>query len=654
MSDSPLPSDPHPDSRRGILAFLALVSVFVSQIFLYVLPEDSASVAMSVFWIAIAGICLFLASQFLHLPKGMKISLGRFALPVPAMMILVGFVLSILASIGMILFEKYGRTNYIPVVTLWLGGALCYLCAFLTHRKDSPDFRKLFRSHWKEAVAVILVTALAFVLRFYKLGEIPRVMNGDEGWMGLVALSTKSNPMANPFSLWENFGGIYLQTINWIISWFGQSSFSLRLLPAISGTLAIPALYLLARQIAGPRVAWIAAALLAMSHSHLNFSRTAAVGYIHDTWIIPLVFFLLLSGLKKESSWRTALAGLLLGLQFCIYLTAQIFIPLVIFFGVIILVFFRKQYPRALGNLLALAGAILVVALPKIVYASRQPAEFFNRLNVDGTFQSGWLAQRMAETGQNAVQILGERVAHAFFALIYYPAIDFYNSPVPLISTITASFFLLGLGIVLWKTRKADFLLLNAYFWGATVAVGVFAVPPSADSYRMIMTLPAVMLFAALGLDRLLSAIGLGWIRSRTSYLLITGFLLANLIFFNVWEYRVDFAGQCRYGGDRQTRFSSYLGSYLHTLRRETTIYLLSDDIFRYGTHASANFLGMQKIVTNVPEPIDQLTLISGDVVIASPNRIEELAAWERQHPGGELNYSYDCEIQIMGSYQVP
>jgi 4-amino-4-deoxy-L-arabinose transferase-like glycosyltransferase len=434
----------------------------------------------------------------------------------------------------------------------------------------------------------------------------------------------------------------------------GQTAFALRLLPAISGTLAIPALYLLARQITGPRIALIAAALLAFSHSHLNFSRTAAVGYIHDTWIVPLVLFLLLSGLEKRQSWRTALAGILLGFQLSIYLTAQIFIPLVFIFCLFILIFFRKGYPQALRNLLSLWGGLLVVAIPSMLYAINHPAEFFNRLNVDGTLQSGWLALKMAETGQMAIQILAERVRHAFFSLIYYPAIDFYNSPVPLVSIVTASLFLLGLGISLWKTRSSGYLLLNGYFWGCTLAVGIFAIPESADSYRMIMTLPAVMLFASIGLHQVLSALNLGWAQSHKGYILVTGFLMVNLLFFNVWEYRVDFAGRCRYGGDQQTRFASYLGTYLQTVRRETTVYLLSDDIFRYGTHASAEFLGMRKAVINVVDPVDSIAVISGDVIIASPNRIDELAAWARQHPGGELKYTYDCELEIMESYQVP
>jgi hypothetical protein len=654
MPDSLQPPDPPPDSRRIVLAFIALLCVFISQIFLYVLPEEAATTAMYIFWLAIGGIVLFLASQFLHFPVKVGRRLPAWTVPSRILRVAAGFILSALATLGMVLLERYGRTNYIPVVSLWLGGALCYASAFLPERFSAPDARTWLKNHWKELAGIGLVTILAAVLRFTDLGNKPFVLNGDEGWLGIIALSTKSNPLANPFSLWENFGGIYLQTINWVFSWLGPTSFALRLLPAISGTLAIPAVYLLGRQITNHRVAWVAAFLLAISHAHLNFSRTAAVGYIHDTWIVPLVLFLLLSGLKRRSSLRTAFAGLLLGLQFSIYLSAQIFIPIILLFFLLLLLFFRKQFPALWKNLLAMAGGLLVVILPNLFYSAIHPEEFFNRLNVSGTFQSGWLAQQMAETGQSAIQILLDRFLHAFFSLIFYPAIDFYNSPIPLVSIITASLFLLGLGIALWKTRSVEFLLMNLYFWGATAAIGIFAIPASADSYRMIVTLPAVMLFAAIGLNQILSGLGLDWHRMRLGYGLVTGFVLVNLLFFNVWEYRVDFATQCRYGGDRQTRFASYMGTFLHTLRRETTIYLLSDDIYRFGTHASADFLGLGKKVTNIPDPIDTLTLIPGDVVIASPGRTDELDAWERAHPGGELIHYFDCDFEIMASYQVP
>ena len=133
-----------------------------------------------------------------------------------------------------------------------------------------------------------LVTLGAALLRFIDLGQLPRVINGDEGLIGQFVLAAKRNPLANPWSLFENIGGLYRHGIGMMIKLFGQTPFALRLLPAIGGTLAIPALYVLARELFGRRVALMAAILLAVSHAHIHFSRTVAVTYIQSTLFAPL------------------------------------------------------------------------------------------------------------------------------------------------------------------------------------------------------------------------------------------------------------------------------------------------------------------------------------------------------------------------------
>jgi hypothetical protein len=66
------------------------------------------------------------------------------------------------------------------------------------------------------------------------------------------------------------------------------------------------------------------------------------------------------------------------------------------------------------------------------------------------------------------------------------------------------------------------------------------------------------------------------------------------------------------------------------------------------------DFLSDKRAVTNFPDPVDTLIPVSGDIVIANPNRIEELAAWARQHPGGEFHQESDCENKILLVYKLP
>jgi 4-amino-4-deoxy-L-arabinose transferase-like glycosyltransferase len=656
-----MPNSKSPKNRKNHLLFLlisaaAVLLVMAGQLLLYSYPMDPSSFIPWAMVLGAAGVTLFLWNRARNPFPFDDRKTARSRIPGSLLLIAAAVVLTVTATVTMVLFQRFGRTNFLPVLTLWLGAGGCYLAAFVPSLGPvrQADIRAWFDDHWKECLGIGLITAAAAVMRFYQLGNIPRVINGDEGWIGKIAETTTALPYANPFALWENFGGLYLQTINWAFKFFGTNPFALRLLPAVAGTLAVPALYLLARQIAGKRAAFIAAFLLAASHTHINFSRTVGVGYIQDTWLVPLELYLFLSGLEKNKLWRTALAGVILGIHFSIYLTPQIFTGALLIFTILVALFYRRKYPGVIRAMLPLWGGLAVMILPEAVFALSHPNEFFTRLNVDGSFQSGWLVKQMAATGQNAVQVLGGRVLHAFLSLIYYPAIDFYGSLIPVLSLFSSILFLIGLGLSLSKTRKIGFLLLNGYFWAGIVAIGVFSIPETADTYRVLMILPAAMLMAGIGLDEILESFGLGWDRRKAAYAAAAAFLLANLFVFNQWAYFVDFAGQCRYGGDLQTRFASYAGKYLKTVPREITVYLLSDDVYSYGTHASSDFLSDQKTVINFPGPVDTIPFGSEDIIIATPNRLAELAAWAHDRPVGKLVYIYDCDKPILSYYRVP
>ena len=135
--------------------------------------------------------------------------------------------------------------------------------------------------------------------------------------------------------------------------------------------------------------------------------------------------------------------------------------------------------------------------LPELTFILQHPEDFFNRLSKDGMFQNNWLPQEIANTGNNVYQILAQRIVHVFLSMIYYPAFDFYGASVPVLSLISAVLFLLGLGILLWKTNSPGFLLLNGQFWSGVLAIAIFSLPASADSYRLLIVLPAAAIMMA-------------------------------------------------------------------------------------------------------------------------------------------------------------
>lgn len=196
-------------------------------------------------------------------------------------------------------------------------------------------------------------------------------------------------------------------------------------------------------------------------------------------------------------------------------------------------------------------------------------------------------------------------------------------------------------------------ILLNGYFWAPMLAIGIFSIPPSADSYRMLMVLPPALLMVALGIDRILELVGITLKNQKLSYIFITSCLMISIAAINIWAYFGDFVGQCRYSGDLASRFASYVGSYTKTLNYGTPVFLLSDDIYIYGTHASTDFLSGGRKIANVPEALATWDSNSGDVIIASPGRVEELENWMLTHPGGKRDYIFECKNLILLAYTV-
>ncbi len=641
---------PRPDGPTARIVFgaLALILVGLGQFTLLLQPRPAGWPA----WLMVIGGTLFLL--VLVLPAAVWDRLPRWAQRLPArpMWLAAAAILSAGATALSLANQAADRRNYLSVLLLWFGAMAVYVAGF-ANPAWTPDWRGWRRRYGREALGVGVLLLAGAALRFYQLGQIPRVINGDEGVLGQAALNTANNPLANPFALFENFGSLYLQGMALAMRLFGETAFALRLLPALGGVLALLALYLFTRYLFGVRVGLISVALLAVSHAHIHFSRTVAVGYIQGTLLIPLELYFFFSGLEKRSSVRAALAGLLVGLHFNVYLSAQIIVGVLVVYLLVAAVLCRPLVQRAWRQVGVLAGALAVSALPALVYAIRTPEQFLARLNSDGTFQSGWLAEQVAQTGRGPAAVLADRVVHAFLSLNYYRASDFYGAPIPLLDVVTSILFVLGLLYCLLRTRCPRELMLNGWFWGATVSIGVFSIPASADSYRMLIALPPALVMAAIGLDQVATLLA-PYTVPRRARLMVTGAALVAAGTLNVRTYFIDFAAQCRYGGDPQTRFASYLGSFLRPLDREMTVYLLSDNIFQYGTHSSVDFLSNRLPVTNVPEPVDTVVFEPNTAVIAIAERADELRVWARAHPGGELERQYDCEELMLLAYVIP
>jgi len=118
------------------------------------------------------------------------------------------------------------------------------------------------------SLAVVGCTVAAAVIRFVALGR--------EGfWHDELTMAAAANRDLSHLLETIRAGRPALYpTASWLWSRvFGTSEFAIRALPALCGTLSVPALYFTARQLVGVRPAIVAAALIAVSGFHLAYGQ---------------------------------------------------------------------------------------------------------------------------------------------------------------------------------------------------------------------------------------------------------------------------------------------------------------------------------------------------------------------------------------------
>jgi len=404
----------------------------------------------------------------------------------------------------------------------------------------------------------------------------------------------------------------------------------------------------------GTRGALVAAGLLAVSHAHIHFSRTSAVGYIQSTWFSPLELYLFLSGLEERSRARLVLGGLVLGLHFNFYYGAQMNVGFLIIYLLVAAILARSFIQGNWTNIACFFGAALLVALPSITWSINHQDLFSARWIKEGTIQSGWLAREIASTGSPAALILWKRVGHAFLTIFALPFEDFYWALSPILDFITATLFLVGLVWSLSNTRNPRVLLVNGWFWSGLMAVGLLAIPPSADAYRLSVVLPAMYVLAAQGWEYLASLADNVNRLEKSTFPRWTLALMIVIAGLNLKIYYLDFAGKCRYMvGNAVGRAWSMVGDYLREERSIDRAFFLGNEYYIYGTHPSVDFLSGGIPMTNIQEPFTSVDARGTLLFVVIPDRQHELAAVQAFAPGGEINRVMDCnDLRFIG-YRV-
>lgn len=401
---------------------------------------------------------------------------------------------------------------------------------------------------WKRVGPILLILLLAFGLRLAALTSLPPGLTHDEANHGREAIGILDGILLFYFPL--NYGSepLYSYTVAGFMALLGEGLFALRLVNVLAGTAVIAAAYTWARQAFDRRVGLLTAGLLALSFWPLASSREALrAGLLPLFMTLAVLFFWQLftgsnaeiqrrreqvesslhksrtptpapppvsgEGITKPHLIRSLTMVSIIGFGVCvaatlhIYLAARVVWLLFPLFLLYLLLFHRPRFRRLWRPTLAglLLAALLVI--PMFLYLQRYPYALTRLDMLDGPLNElrGGNWQPLLRNASGALL--------AFLWPGYGDQFLAYNIPGrPVFAAVTAVFFLIGLGVSLWRWRRPSFAFLLLWF-GMGILPSLIT-GPTANTTRNLAALPAVFMLPAIGFWAVMTWFTVRWPRT--------------------------------------------------------------------------------------------------------------------------------------------
>ncbi|MFA4890281.1 MAG: glycosyltransferase family 39 protein [Candidatus Paceibacterota bacterium] len=431
-------------------------------------------------------------------------------------------------------------------------------------------------------IVLFAILALAAFFRFYQITTIPPGLFSDEAVNGINTLEANDTGNYKVFYP-ENNGreGLFINIQALSVQIFGNKPWALRGVSAMFGIFTILGLYLLTKGLFKKEsVALFASFFLATSYWHINFSRIgfrAIMAPFFLVWGLWLLWRLIpkedhkdefpdslaqrlhsqqhveLHRKKIISSAALFFAGLIFGFGFHSYIAYRV-MPILLIPAFIILL--KDKYFKEI--LIFLLG-IFIAVMPLAVYFYVHPSEFLGRTSQVSVFTS---PTPLFDLGKNVVLTIG----------MFFVAGDFnwrHNfAGAPELWWPVAALFLIGLVISFKKFLVPRYALLVLWIILALAPVMISneGIP---HALRAIIVIPAVMIFAALGLDAVLQKIP-----QKAAVLVIILFTLVSLQTFN--QYFIKWANNPNVPS-AFSKDAADTANYLNSLPKETPKYVIME-----------------------------------------------------------------------------
>lgn len=441
-------------------------------------------------WRSLLGLTLALLAQYMLEPIGIVLALGEWQLEkagrnIPAA---IGMYFIALASIGWGIFEREWELSPRPPegggsdpstvrllpflaaigfsyaaflnfddnlftannLLLWLLGMGLFIFAVWTpyrRRIHLPKSPFMHRRNMAWGGLLLLTTALVVFFRVYDLNGVPsepfsdhaeKILDVYDVTQGQTSIFFPRNTGREAFQMY------WTVVVSWVFG-TGLSFLSLKIGTVLLGLLTLPYLYLLGKEIGGPRVGLLTLVMAGLGYWPNVISRVGLRFPLYPLFVAPTLFYLL-RGLRIRERGDFILAGLFLGIGLHGYSPIRI-LPLVVIVAVGLYMLHtpsRQARKDALLWLVLLGLTSLVVFLPLLRYALDHPESFsyraFSRLGSVEQPLPGPAYQVFFSNLWNALRMFnydnGEIWVHS---VTHRPALDIVSAALFLIGTLVTA-----------------------------------------------------------------------------------------------------------------------------------------------------------------------------------------------------------------------
>ena len=440
-------------------------------------------------------------------------------------------------------------------ILVWL--LSCALVVLAVLNFDSREIRlglpPLKRGdRWDILVLVLLILGTA-VLRFGNLATIPLGFDPDEGSFGTFAVDAAMGLAKDPFATgWATHPTLQFFLNGALVRLFGRTFTVMRLPSAIMGTLAVVAIYVLARVGYGRKVAILAGVLAMGSDVLIQFSRLG-INNISDalfmTWTLAALWIAGQSG--RPGAYVMAGIGLALGQYY--YFGARA-IPFVVAATLVIwLIADWRGFLRSWCLILGLLVVVLVVMEPLLGHWLRNSGSISEHMFLTLPF-SKHLQEQTARLNLAVPLFIWRQIRDSLLVFTVLPDRgSFYHPKQAMVHPALAPFFLIGLLVTFTRWRRPS--NQGVLVWIAVVlTLGSVLLNDPATFHRLLGLVPAVIVLTAIGIDEAALAVSqaIRWPSSARDLTKLAGvamaFVAAGLLaattvnyYFRIYNVREPF-----------------------------------------------------------------------------------------------------------------